>query len=100
MIKARVANAVERDFIEIEIPRKTLTFECLISMLCSELEVNRMLVYKIRKLPNTIIRKDKDVNRLTEFQELELVLTNRASSESSRNYDGPSVAPRHIDVVY
>ncbi|KYO31063.1 hypothetical protein Y1Q_0016431 [Alligator mississippiensis] len=30
--------------------------------------------WKIRKLPDTLVRKDKDVARLQDFQELELVL--------------------------
>ena len=30
---------------------------------------------KVRKLPNVIVRKDKDVARLVDFQELELFIT-------------------------
>lgn len=45
-------------------------------------------MHKIRKLPNTVLRKDKDVARLVDFQEIELVLTNRAMSSSSRVYAG------------
>ena len=101
MLKVRVANAAEQDFIEIELSRAHATFDNLISTMCSELDVDRTLVHKVRKLPNTIVRKNKDVMRLVDFQELELVLTNRALSESSRNYNGgPSVTPKHIDVVY
>ena len=95
-----MANSAERDFIEIEVKRTKMTFENLVSTMCAELDVNRALLQKVRKLPDTIIRKDKDVQRLIDYQELELVLTNRAMSESSRNYDGPTVTPRHIDVVY
>jgi hypothetical protein len=90
---------VERDFIEVELDRRRLSFENLLSTMCSELQVNRTLVQKIRKLPDTIVRKDKDVRRFKDFQELELVLTNKSMSESSRNYHS-AVSPRHVDVVY
>ena len=99
VVKVRVANVSEKDFIEIELDRKRLNFENLMTTMCSELQVNRTLVHKIRKLPDTIVRKDKDVKRLRDFQELELVLSSRSVSESSRNY-GPAVSPRHVDVVY
>jgi hypothetical protein len=99
VIKARVANAAETDFIEVDLDRDRLSFDSLVSILCTEMNVNSELVWKVRKLPNTIVRNDKDVSRFVDFQEIELVLTNRAISESSRNY-GPSVSPKHIDVVY
>lgn len=95
----RVANSTEQDFIEIEIEKTRLNFDYVLSTICRELSVNPSTVHKLRKLPNTIVRKDKDVHRLVDFQELELVLTNRASSEASRNYSS-SVSPRHVDVVY
>ncbi|ELT88914.1 hypothetical protein CAPTEDRAFT_149917 [Capitella teleta] len=99
VIKIRIANSAERDFIEVELDRKRLTYENLMTTMCSELQVNRTLVHKIRKLPDTIVRKDKDVKRFHDFQDLELVLTNKTISESSRNYHS-AVSPRHVDVVY
>ena len=99
VVKVRVANVSEKDFIEVELDRKRLNFEHLMTTMCSELQVNRTLVHKIRKLPDTIVRKDKDVKRFRDFQELEVELSSRSISESSRNY-GPSVSPRHVDVVY
>ncbi|KAK3089478.1 hypothetical protein FSP39_003926 [Pinctada imbricata] len=86
VLKFRIANSDERDFIEVELDRGNLTFEALLSLACRELGVERRLVYKIRKLPDTIVRKDKDVRRLTNFQAMELVLTNKAISSSSRHY--------------
>ncbi|CAG5133055.1 unnamed protein product [Candidula unifasciata] len=86
VLKARLANSDEKDFIEIELPRTQLHFAGLFSLMCAELGVDKSLVAKIRKLPDTIIRKDKDVKRLTDFQELELVLTNKAASAASRTY--------------
>lgn len=88
VLKARIANTTETDFIEIELDIKSRSYENLIRVMCLELRVDRNLVQKIRKLPNTIIRKDKDILRLVDFQELELVLTNKVISASSRNYLG------------
>ncbi|XP_062586901.1 ankyrin repeat domain-containing protein 40-like [Saccostrea cucullata] len=82
VIKVRVANSEERDFIEVELDRHCLSFDRLLAVCCQELGVQKGLVFKVRKLPNTIVRKDKDVGRLTDFQELEIVLKN--NSETSR----------------
>lgn len=91
VLKARIANGEEKDFIEIELDRSNMTFQHLLDTLCFELGVDKKLVAKIRKLPNTIVRKDKDVCRLTNFQEMELCLTNKAISASSRTYNlGPA----------
>ncbi len=94
----RIANLTDKDFIEIEIPPDQLSFNNLFSLMCEELQVSKEMVLKVRKLPDTVLRKDKDVRRLVNFQELELVLTSKALSESSRVYATP--APRHVDVVY
>ncbi|XP_063438276.1 ankyrin repeat domain-containing protein 40-like [Mytilus trossulus] len=77
VLKIRVAYLDDRDFIEVEMDKSNLTYESLKSVLCKELGVERRLINKIRKLPNTILRKDKDVQRLCDFQELEVVLTNK-----------------------
>lgn len=79
VLKVRIANAPERDFIEIEILRDNLSLQALVNLMCEELSVDKRLVHKIRKLPNTIIRKDKDVKRLVDFQELEMVLVSRTT---------------------
>ncbi|XP_033744348.1 ankyrin repeat domain-containing protein 40-like [Pecten maximus] len=88
VLKIRLANSDERDFLEVELDRSNMSFESLLNIMCRELVVDRRSVQKIRKLPDTIVRKDKDVRRMRDFQELELVLTNRAMSSSSRNYSG------------
>nr|XP_020670753.1 ankyrin repeat domain-containing protein 40 [Pogona vitticeps] len=77
VLKVRVQNRTlkENDFIEIELDRQELTYRELLRVSCCELGVNPEHVEKIRKLPNTVLRKDKDVSRLQDFQELELVLT-------------------------
>ncbi|XP_010213939.1 PREDICTED: ankyrin repeat domain-containing protein 40, partial [Tinamus guttatus] len=77
VLKVRIQNLSlrENDFIEIELDRQELTYKELLRVSCCELGVNPEHVEKIRKLPNTVLRKDKDVARLQDFQELELVLT-------------------------
>ncbi|NXB69332.1 ANR40 protein, partial [Donacobius atricapilla] len=77
VLKVRVQNLRGNDFIEIELDRQELTYQDLLRvscLSCCELGVNPEQVEKIRKLPNTLLRKDKDVARLQDFQELELVL--------------------------
>ncbi|NXF89796.1 ANR40 protein, partial [Eubucco bourcierii] len=77
VLKVRIQNPNlrENDFIEVELDRQELTYKELLRVSCCELGINPEHVQKIRKLPNTILRKDKDVARLQDFQELELVLT-------------------------
>ncbi|XP_059684107.1 ankyrin repeat domain-containing protein 40 isoform X1 [Gavia stellata] len=80
VLKVRVQNLRDNDFIEIELDRQELTYQDLLRVSCCELGVNPEHVEKIRKLPNTLVRKDKDVARLQDFQELELVLVKSDSS--------------------
>ncbi|XP_010126791.1 PREDICTED: ankyrin repeat domain-containing protein 40-like, partial [Chlamydotis macqueenii] len=80
VLKVRVQNLRDCDFIEIELDRQELTYQDLLRVSCCELGVNPEQVEKIRKLPNTLVRKDKDVARLQDFQELELVLVKSDSS--------------------
>lgn len=76
VLKVRIQNpnARENDFIEVELDRQELTYRALLRVCCRELDVSSEHVEKIRKLPNTMVRKDKDVARLQDFQELEVVL--------------------------
>ncbi|XP_041265346.1 ankyrin repeat domain-containing protein 40-like isoform X1 [Onychostruthus taczanowskii] len=84
VLKVRVQNLRDNDFIEIELDRQELTYQDLLRVSCCELGVNPEQVEKIRKLPNTLLRNDKDVARLQDFQELELVLM-RSDSSPFRN---------------
>ena len=93
VLKVRVANSPEQDFIELEVDRRKLSFDYVLSTVCRELKVNPSVVQKLRKLPNTIVRKDKDVARFVDFQELELVL-------QGHNGDSCGYSPRPVDVVY
>jgi len=74
VLKIRVANSNDPDFIEVDISRNALTYRNLIKLCCDELEINEAQVEKLRKLPNTKIRRDKDVQRLQNYQEIEVVL--------------------------
>ncbi|XP_067914832.1 ankyrin repeat domain-containing protein 40 [Heterodontus francisci] len=76
VLKVRIQNRAIRDndFIEVELNRRELTYQALLTVSCQELNVNPERVERIRKLPNTLLRKDKEVARLQNFQELELVL--------------------------
>lgn len=41
---------------------------------CSELGLNSKYVERLRKLPNTRLRKDRDVQRLRDFEVLTILL--------------------------
>ena len=71
----------------------------------SELALDaKAVVKKVRKLPDTIVRNDRDVQRLRDYQELELVLEQGstravASTPVVTGYKA-TVSPKQIDVVY
>lgn len=86
VLKIRVANAADPDFVEIELSRDELTYQSLLSVCCEELDLNACQILKLRKLPNTRLRKDKDVQRLQNFQEIEIVInTNMYKNIQSSN---------------
>ena len=78
VIKIRKANTDDPDFIEAELNRKVLTYDELINVCSKELKIDRDSIAKIRKLPDTVIRRDRDVQRLQPFQELEVLLLNNS----------------------
>nr|XP_020472106.1 ankyrin repeat domain-containing protein 40 isoform X2 [Monopterus albus] len=88
VLKVRIQNphARENDFIEVELDRQELTYRSLLRVCCRELDISAEHVEKIRKLPNTMLRKDKDVARLQDFQELEVVLE---KAEGLSLFSGP-----------
>ena len=71
VLKLRCPSQQETDFIEVEMKKDELTYENLLGIGMREFGLDR--VTKIRKLPDTIVRKDKDVKRLKQFQELEFI---------------------------
>lgn len=75
----RLANMLKSnsDFIEVEIKRQSApSLESLIEILCDavNLGIKPEHVQKIRKLPHTALRNDRDVQRLTDYQTLEIVM--------------------------
>ena len=72
VLKIRVQNSQETDFLEIELP--TPSYRGLLEACAAELEVDVSDVEKIRKLPNVLVCKDRHVQRLTSGQELEVLL--------------------------
>ncbi|KAF6198778.1 hypothetical protein GE061_006800 [Apolygus lucorum] len=86
VLKVRVANGGDPDFIEIELPRNELTYYSLLRVCCEELGLNASQVIRIRKLPNTMLRKDKDVQRLCQMQEIEVVVTPSSAKHQPNGY--------------
>lgn len=74
VLKIRAANMEDEDYIEMDMKCSDLTYGMLLTACCRELGVNVQLVERIRKLPNTRLRNDRDVRRLTDYQELEIVM--------------------------
>lgn len=79
VLKIRIAEIADPDFIEIELPRSNLTYQGLVQICCQELGIDPNEIVKLRKLPNTRLRKDEDIQRLQNFQEIEVV-TNTADT--------------------
>lgn len=100
VLKVRIANIHDPDFIEIDVPNGAdLTYSKLLRTCCDELGVILSDVVRFRKLPNTIVRNDKDVQRLKNFQELELVVTgmSKMGVTSSNNNQVRHVADDSIN---
>ncbi|XP_047470060.1 ankyrin repeat domain-containing protein 40-like isoform X1 [Penaeus chinensis] len=85
VLKVRVANTDDPDFIEIDFPLTHMNFSQLLTVCCKELAVNPQMVERIRKLPNTRLRNDKDVRRLENFTELELVIKGQSRPALTRS---------------
>jgi len=73
ILKVRTADR-DPDYIEIELAKDALTLEYLIVMGCEELGISADAVERVRKMPNTRLRRDLEVSRLKDFQEIEFVL--------------------------
>lgn len=74
-ITIRVRSNFDEDFIEIDIDKQNLDFEMFKKVCQAELEgINENFrIYKIRKLPNILIRNTNDIKRLQNEQEIEFV---------------------------
>ena len=91
MLKVRLANAPDPDFIEIDLPKSTLTYQALLQVCCQELDVDESRIIKLRKLPNTKIRRDKDVERLENLQEIEVITEASFSGGHSQSSNGAAI---------
>ncbi|XP_051014918.1 putative ANKRD40 C-terminal-like protein [Acomys russatus] len=89
VLKVRIQNSKENDFIEIELHRQALSYQNLLQVSCCELGIPPEQVEKMRKLPNTLLRKDKDIQRLQDFQEIELLLVKSGNSEWTQHTASP-----------
>ncbi|XP_012285950.1 ankyrin repeat domain-containing protein 40 [Orussus abietinus] len=90
VLKIRIAETSDPDFIEVELPRNNLTFDGLKQVCCEELDIDIGHIVKIRKLPNTKMRNDKDVQRLLNFQHIEVVTHSTGSGGSTQVVNGTS----------
>ncbi|XP_011160890.2 ankyrin repeat domain-containing protein 40 isoform X1 [Solenopsis invicta] len=88
VLKIRVANTADPDFIEVELSRSELTYQALLYLCCKELDLNSHQIQKLRKLPNTRLRRDKDIQRLQNFQEIEVVVDATNVYKSMQNVNG------------
>ena len=73
-----------KDFIEIDLPITHLTLRYLIHTALTELQVidfadEHLKEVYVRKLPNTRLRRDIEVARLQDYQELEIGLYGKRS---------------------
>ena len=91
VVKVRVCGSGESDFVEVEV--RPVTYQALLTVCCEELEVGSRDVVKIRKLPNVLVRKDRDVQHMREGQELEVVLKTEPSSASTGTGSAASPIP-------
>jgi len=74
ILKVRIAGDLDPDYLEMELPRDALTLEYLTVAACEELDIKAGQVERVRKMPNTKLRRDREVARLEDYQEIELVL--------------------------
>jgi len=102
ILKIRVANSDEKDFIEITVSPWE-TFDDLLKQMHIQLELDsNAIVRKVRKLPNTVVRTSSDVQRLRNSDELELVLaqdTMKCAASTSGGYKA-AVSPKQVAIVY
>lgn len=76
ILKVRLTGRPEFDidFIEVDLACETLTFRKLVEVVCEEFSINPEAIVKLRKLPNTKLRRDIEVQRMNDYQEIEAVI--------------------------
>ncbi|KAF0295749.1 Ankyrin repeat domain-containing protein 40 [Amphibalanus amphitrite] len=76
VVKVRVSDSPERHFVLVDLPTSDLSWLRLVAASCAALGIPVKMVKEVLKLPNTLLVRDKDVKRLLDYQELELILHN------------------------
>lgn len=72
ILKLRIAKD-DPDFIETELEHSNQSMEGLLQVIEKEFKIGADDISRIRKLPNTRLRRDIEVKRLENYQELEVV---------------------------
>lgn len=77
LITIKVRDSDEFDFVEVDLDVEQTSFEQFKEIVLKELEYDcrQMNFLKIRKLPNVLIRNSRDIKRLKEQQEIEVVFS-------------------------
>ncbi len=100
ILKIRLVGRDEydRDFIEVDLPAHCLSFRRLVDVVCEEFSIDPNSIVKIRKLPNTRLRRDAEIQRLNDYQELEVEtveaeqVLNNAEAEEEEKKGGEKAA--------
>jgi hypothetical protein len=74
LITIKIRTHLEIDFIEVDLNTNKTSFDEFKRICIDELELKNTVILKIRKLPNILIRNDRDVKRLKDSQEIEIVI--------------------------
>jgi len=77
----KVRQAGTTDFFEVDLCEIGETYSSLVKCFADELELDEEKVCKVRKLPNILIRKDRDVKRIKADTEFEVELKGAAAEE-------------------
>jgi hypothetical protein len=74
IIAVRFRANTDEDFVEIDLDKENTSYDEFKNILFHELShIDRKLsIYKIRKLPNILIRNTSDIRRLKNEQEIEV----------------------------
>jgi hypothetical protein len=75
IITIRVKSSTDEDFIELDIDKLNIDFEAFKDLCRKELDHIdvRRTIFKVRKLPNILMRNSSDVRRLKNEQEIEII---------------------------
>ena len=77
MNAVKIRLCTDKEFFELDRSELGSTYEELLQILCAELEINRGDISCVRKLPDIIIRNDKDIARILSGHRLEVEVLNK-----------------------